>query len=54
MQNPNFHGKKKQNTDEVIGFCRPSVFDLFTHFMISFTLDMKLSFWCVKHYGYDT
>ena len=31
MQNPNFHGKK-QNTDEVMGFCRPSVFDPVTHF----------------------
>ena len=31
MQNPNFH-VKKQNTDEVMGFCRPSVFDPVTHF----------------------
>ena len=32
MQNPNFHDQK-QNTDEVMGFCRLSVFDeLFTHF----------------------
>ena len=53
MQNPNFHGKK-QNTDGVMGFCRPSVFGLFTHFMISFAPDMNLlSFWCVKHYEHD-
>ena len=31
MHDPNFHGKK-QNTDEVMGFCRPSVFDPVTHF----------------------
>ena len=31
MQNPNFHGKK-QNTDKVMGFCRPNAFDPFTHF----------------------
>ena len=31
MQNPNFHGKK-QNTDEVMGLCRRSVFDPFAHF----------------------
>ena len=48
MQNPNFHGKKP-NTDEVMGFCIPSVFDPVTHFMISFTLDINLlSFWWVK------
>ena len=53
MQNANFYGKK-QNTDKVMGVCRPSVFDLFTHLTISFTLDMNLlSFWCVKHYEYD-
>ena len=46
MQNPNFHGK---NTDEVMGFCRQSVLDLFAHFVISFTLDMNLlSFWYVN------
>ena len=31
MQNPNLEGKN-QNTDEVMGFCRPSVFDPDTHF----------------------
>ena len=31
MQNPNFHGKKP-STDEVMGFCIPSVFDPVTHF----------------------
>ena len=51
--NPNFHGTK-QNTDEVMGCCRPSAFGPFTHSMISFTLDMDLlSFWRVKTYEYD-
>ena len=48
MQNPIFHGKKP-NTDEVMGFCTPCVFDPVRIFMISFTQDINLlSFWCVK------
>ena len=33
-----FHGKK-QYIDQVMGFCRLTVFNPFTHFMISFTLE---------------
>ena len=48
MQNSNFHGKKP-NTDEVMGFCIPSVLDPVTHFHDQlYSGHQFIIIWCVK------